>query len=544
MGTERPKYNAQKPGYAAWRQYPDEVHWADATLRRLKSWGFTTIGGWSDVARLRRSNQMDLAFIPVLHIGASSGAPWFDMWDPKVIRAMEKVAREQILPIRDDPRLMGYYTDNEMGWWNGALFKMTLEQPARSGQRRRLVQLLRARYRNNWKRLLRDFEPQGASSFAGLDRHGVLYLRPGGQGIHAVRQFLGFAARRYYSLTRQVIRKYDRRALILGDRYQSFYYPEVARACARSVDAVSTNLGAHWNDGTFLRCYLDTLHSLSGRPVMVGEFYMAAMENRSGNKNGSSGFPTVATQKERALGFRNTLSALMKLPFVIGADWFQYYDEPTFGRDDGEDYDMGLVDINDQPYAEITTAAATFAGARLRTAPPERRRDASTGIPPAPSNPMADLKPMLALKQWDRERGFVPPTSRLPVADLYACWDTDAVYLGLYAIDPVEETYYRNRKVPEVDRMEWRLRLPGRAQPIRVRLGAGREPSVPGGGVSVRSLPGGVGDTRHIAVMRVPAALLSRQRLQAGDRFSFSSTLATHARAYRVAWSGNFRLAG
>ncbi len=42
---------------------------------------------------------------------------------------------------------------------------------------------------------------------------------------------------------------------------------------------------------------------------------------------------------------------------VIGADWFQYYDEPKYGRNDGENYNMGLVDIYDQPYEEITLAA-------------------------------------------------------------------------------------------------------------------------------------------------------------------------------------------
>src|SRR5262249_30674385 len=60
MGIERPQYDAAKPGYAAWQQYDDPVSWADATLRRLRSWGFTTIGGWSDYASLRRSRQMDM----------------------------------------------------------------------------------------------------------------------------------------------------------------------------------------------------------------------------------------------------------------------------------------------------------------------------------------------------------------------------------------------------------------------------------------------------------------------------------------------------
>src|SRR5947209_3819812 len=200
MGTPREKYDPQKPGYAAWREYTNPASWAETTLSRLKSWGFTTIGGWSDYAALRRSKRMDLAFAPVLYMGRSAGAPWVDMWDPKVIPTMEAVAREQILPIRDDPRLLGYYTDNEMGWWNAALWKVTLEQKPQSGQRQRLVKLLRDRYRGNWGELLKDFDPEGAASFPQLEKGGMLYLRPGGSGIQVMRQFLSMAAQRYYQL--------------------------------------------------------------------------------------------------------------------------------------------------------------------------------------------------------------------------------------------------------------------------------------------------------------------------------------------------------
>src|SRR5947209_6074601 len=73
MGASQAKYDPLKPEYAAWREYTGPDAWADATLARLKAWGFTTIGGWSDYATLRRSPRMDLAFAPVLHLGASAG---------------------------------------------------------------------------------------------------------------------------------------------------------------------------------------------------------------------------------------------------------------------------------------------------------------------------------------------------------------------------------------------------------------------------------------------------------------------------------------
>ena len=342
-GVSPSAFDPNNPRYAARREYADANQWAEATLKRLKSWGFTTIGGWSDFQALKQSRDRDVVFAPVLHIGSTAGAPWWDMWDPKVLDRMEQVARDQILALRDDPRLIGYYSDNELGWWNAILLQMTFEQAPTSGQRHRLLELLRQTYRNDWSELLQDFEPaSGVENWQELEQHGTLFLRPGGSGTRTMRRFLALLAERYYSLVHDIIRKYDQRALILGDRYQPFYYPEVARACAPYVDAVSSNLNASWNDGTFARFYLETLHALSGKPVIIGEFYMAARENRSGNKNDRGVYPVVATQRERAAGFRNTLEALLQIPCVIGADWFQYYDEPAHGRHDGENFNFGV----------------------------------------------------------------------------------------------------------------------------------------------------------------------------------------------------------
>ena len=541
QGVSR-SFNSTNPGYAAFQYYPDSNRWAEAALQRLKSWNFTTVGGWSDYPALQPCRDADMAFIPVLAVGMTCGVPWRDMWDTNIIAQMHQIARNQILPLRDDPRLLGYYSDNEMGWWNATLFKMTLEQPPTSGQRQRLLQLLRETYHDHWSELLRDFEPESAGSFAELDRHGVLYLRPGSQGIRVYRRFLGLMAERYYSLVREIIRTYDSRGLVLGDRYQSFYYPEVARASAASVDAVSMNLNAAWNDGTFPRFYLDTLHGLTGKPIIVSEFYMAAQQNRTGDKNDSSSFPVVTTQQERAAGFRNTLMALARLPYVVGADWFQYYDEPTYGRPDGENYDFGLVDIHDQPYEPLTTAARKLDLNAIKGRPQSARPDASFGVPPAPRDPLGHFTIRLALADWDREHGFVKPASKFPVADLYVCWNSKAVYLGLYAQDIAEAEYYRDKIIPEVDRAEWIVSAGGTSQPIHVRLGPGGPPACDEPAVRIANLAGEYMSTRNIAAMELPAKLFGKTRFKPGDTIAFDSTFFTAARADQVKWEGKFTL--
>jgi hypothetical protein len=541
-GVSREDYKSRNPGYAGWQHYPDSNRWAAATLKRLNSWGFTTIGGWSDFERLKPYADSNVVFTPVLHVGSAAGAPWWDMWDPKIIERMHQIARDQILPLRDDPRVLGYYSDNEMGWWNAILFKMTLEQAPTSGQRRRTLELLRATYHNDWAELLKDFDPEGVASFQELDQRGMLYLRPDGNGLRTLRRFLSMVAERYYSLVREIIHEYDPRALVLGDRYQSFFYPEVARASARFVDAASGNLNACWSDGTFARFYLETLHALTGKPVLVSEFYMCASENRSGNKNDKGVFPVVATQRERVEGFRTTMNALLKIPYVIGADWFQFYDEPTHGRGDGENFNFGLVDIHDQPYDALTEASAALDLVTLKARLPSARPDASGGVPPAPSNPLGDFKSNLALKRWDRERGFLQPASESPVADLYVCWNRKAIYLGLYAQDIVEDAAYRNKVVPPGTRAEWIVTLAESGKTIQARIGAGANPLVDESTVRIVNLSGVNLDTRNIAAMELPAKLFGKDQFKAGDRIELASTFFAHCRGYRVEWKGNFTL--
>jgi hypothetical protein len=290
------------------------------------------------------------------------------------------------------------------------------------------------------------------------------------------------------------------------------------------------------------RFYLETLHALSGKPVLIGEFYMAAGENRSGNKNNRGVYPVVATQQERAAGFRNTLHALLRTPYVIGADWFQYHDEPTHGRYDGENFNFGLVDIHDRPYEALTATAATLGATAFRNRAPVALPDASQGAPPAPRNPLAQLEPMTALKHWDRQRGFVKPISEFPLADLYVCWDRSAVYLGLYAQDIVEDSFYRDKIVRAQDRAEWMISINQSTNTIRARIGAGMEPIVNEATLRVVNLSGVNGNVRNIACIELPARLFGKERFKPGDAMDFASVFLTHCGAYRVEWRSRIDL--
>jgi hypothetical protein len=268
---------------------------------------------------------------------------------------------------------------------------------------------------------------------------------------------------------------------------------------------------------------------------------MAAMQNRSENKNSYGGFPVVRTQVERAAATRRTLASLVQLPYIVGADWFQYFDEPRHGREDGENFNFGVVDIYNEPYEHLTTALAKLdlndLKAHLTAAP----MDASAGVPRAPRDPFANVSNYQALLNWDRQRGFVKPATDHPIADLYLCWNPRALYLGLYAIDVVEEDYYRDKSVPKVDRAQWTVRI-DRGASVVARMGAGREAILNDTSLRFASLSGFNLNVRNIALLEFPASRFGKRRLRQGDRIQLESAFLTHQEAYRVAWRGTFVL--
>lgn len=507
------------PAYAAYRYYSTgRQAWADDTVARLQSWNFNTIGAWSDAKTLRVSDAPRLKFTPILHMGSGAGAPWRDMWDPSIVKLMDDIARDQIRSFKGEKRVIGYFSDNEQGWWYGALFDW-----AWKGRftRQRLVDLLQKKY-EIWTGLTADFIPVGAADYAGLRKSGRLYLRPGGAGIRAVDEYIGMLAERYYSLCNSIIKKYDPNALYLGDRYISNFYPAVARAAGRYADVVSTNLNADWNDGTFAPFYLPSLHRLAKKPLMITEYYECAMQNRTGNKNDSSGFPVVATQAERAQGFLKQTNTLLGTPYVVGAHWFQYSDEPKNGRGDGENYNMGLVDVYNQPYEDLVEAAASL----------NFKDRSSTALAVAVTVPRVSSDVVKDLNGWPRQAAYWQPAGPSDRADAFVSWTPDAAYVAVYwNEDRFSEAFYKDGKVPEIDEPLLAINGPGWESDVRL---VDKKPKT-SGPAKIVSLRVGV---RNTAILAIPAAIFGRKSLSAGLTLRLHIVLKTRDRAYTIRWSG------
>jgi hypothetical protein len=321
---------------------------------------------------------------------------------------------------------------------------------------------------------------------------------------------------------RDALRTADPDALYLGDRLPIYYDPDAVRAMTPYVDAISVNYNVDAADGWIARYFFDGLRDLSGgKPVLITEWFYAAAENRSGNlnrtgrphadaqqrisnnRNRTGHLMTVATQAERARGAGRAARLLAAAPNAIGVHWFQYADEPPGGRADGEDYNFGLVDIDDRPYERLVAALsdsnrlAQHSVSRHEAPPPVGRNE--------PVLPRAEIDvESETLADWPKSASLLPmraAPSEVPFGDVHLAWDERGLFLATISMD-----YY----APEL--LGALAQFP-RSEAFRIALG------VDGGGgprkVEIRVIPT---DVQHTGQQETKLSFAAQVcRWQAGD---------------------------
>jgi hypothetical protein len=300
-------------------RYGSAEAWSDSTVARLRSWGFNTIGAWSDIDRF--SSRMPYTGL----LSMASGNDWFS---PDFVTHARQQAATQVAPHRDDPNLIGWFLDNELSWG-------------------------------------KDY----ASSTTKLDDYLALPAGSPGRSVaeHYVGDpggFLSALATRYYQVTTEAVRAVDRHHMVLGTRLISFLTPEqVVRAARDWLDVLSVNHydvipglveGLNNAFGPFVPvdAALTRFHELSGLPVIVTEYSFRGADAGMPN-TWPPIYLTAATQSGRADLWEHKVDQLYAAPWIVGDHWFEWADQPVGGRFDGEDDNFGLVSNSDDAYTPL-----------------------------------------------------------------------------------------------------------------------------------------------------------------------------------------------
>ncbi len=292
---------------------PDwSAKWVDLTMRRMESWGVNTVGNWSDPRLWDAHRKAYMVFLRGWGMETGyMGMP--DVYSAEFERAADKAAAEQCAPRKDDPYLLGYFIANEPPWpgRESLVVDTILEKPP-SAIQRELKKFLAA-----------------------------------GDTPERRKEFVHRAFRRFLEVINAAVRKHDPNHLNLGLRFGgSVPSPEIVEA-AKSFDVYSMNVYAYSVNPDVL----NRIAQLTGRPILIGEFHIGTP-----GRGLAAGLVQAANQEERGVAYRYYVEQAAAHPAFIGASWFQWIDQPVTGRMDGENYNIGLVDVTDRPYRELIDA--------------------------------------------------------------------------------------------------------------------------------------------------------------------------------------------
>ncbi|MBX7258818.1 MAG: hypothetical protein K1Y02_20820 [Candidatus Hydrogenedentes bacterium] len=378
VGTDHISYRGhwcEKLGYAPYNKtvqakYASEDAWAEATIQRLKDWGFNTLTAGHSASLRHRG----LPFIDFLSLGASfagsndlcprttwTGFPnvFSAEWPERCDRAVEQA----VASLKDDPWLIGYFLDNELEWFgkNGkpwGLFDEAWKKPAghdakKAWQRFLEVELREpTRFETLWGVPIASFDALAANTEPAPPR------TPEAEAI--ARRWVRLVAEKYFETCVTALRKHDANHMVLGCRFAG-YAPDVWDIAGRYCDVVSFNIypkidvdrGVRMDTYELFSKYQDAAR----RPMMVTEWSFPAFDAGLPSLHGAG--MRVDTQAQRTQCFRHFQTFLFQLPYMVGSDYFMYLDEPALGISSSfpEDSNYGLVNEQDEPYPGITGAA-------------------------------------------------------------------------------------------------------------------------------------------------------------------------------------------
>ena len=329
------------------RKYGDhwQTRWRETCYRRLQVWGFNTVGNWSQRDVLLNSPlpfvaSSRIADVPPIAGARGHWAAMFDVYDDSFPVAAAASAARAAGAYANNPLCIGYFIDNELAW-NGVT-EGVLKSPARQPARKKLIELLRDRYES-----IEHLNAAWESTFASWDTIGDVGRRCDAMQAD-LDEYLFRFAKTYFKTIADALDAVAPNQLYLGCRFSNQPEP-VVRACAAHVDVVSYNRYVQEVDcGTF------DLPADRGKPVIIGEFHFGALDR--GMFHG--GLVPVENQAQRAAAYQRYWRSVASCPVTVGAHWFQFVDEPITGRYfDGENYNIGFVDVTDTPYPALRDAA-------------------------------------------------------------------------------------------------------------------------------------------------------------------------------------------
>lgn len=336
------------------RKYgPDwQRRFADVTHSRLRSWGINTIANWSDehIYLLRRTPYVATISFDARRLEGSEGywGKFYDVFDDSFRANLSKRLEQEKGKSISDAWCIGFFVHNELAWGDETSLSLAaLASPADQPAKKVFIEDLKAKYGT-----IDKLNDAWAVKYKGWDD--ILQSRQlprnkdkwaKSRGYADLTAFYTKTAETYFATVREQVKRAAPQQLYLGCRF-AWVNDYAARAAAKYCDVVCYNRYDYGVENLALPGEID-------KPIIIGEFHFGALDRGLFHP----GLKRTANQQDRANAYSNYVRGALRNRYIVGTHWFQYKDQATTGRGDGEDYQIGFIDIADTAYPEIVEAA-------------------------------------------------------------------------------------------------------------------------------------------------------------------------------------------
>lgn len=282
----------------------------ERVIRRMEKWGINTIANWSssDIMNMNRK-----AFVTSMRTAGVEGRLMglADVYTPDFKEKLDEAMRNSVGRQKDNPWMIGFFVGNEPAW---------------IGHEERVCNIILNGVNCPIKTEL------------------TKYISIHGKSSESCKRFIWDTFEIFIQAVKEKQKKYAPHHLNLGYRFGNLdeIEEEVLLICSKAFDVLSFNSYVLEPSKEMM----DRALRITNLPMIIGEYHFGTVD-----RGMAQSLWQVDSQEERGVAYRYYTEQAYYHPGLIGTAYFQWADQDITGRrNDGENYNCGLIDVTDRPY--------------------------------------------------------------------------------------------------------------------------------------------------------------------------------------------------
>lgn len=282
----------------------------ERVIRRMEKWGINTIANWSssDIMNMNRK-----AFVTSMRTAGVEGRLMglADVYTPDFKEKLDEAMRNSVGRQKDNPWVIGFFVGNEPAW---------------IGHEERVCNIILNGVNCPIKTEL------------------TKYISIHGKSSESCKRFIWDTFEIFIQAVKEKQKKYAPHHLNLGYRFGNLdeIEEEVLLICSKAFDVLSFNSYVLEPSKEMM----DRALRITNLPMIIGEYHFGTVD-----RGMAQSLWQVDSQEERGVAYRYYTEQAYYHPGLIGTAYFQWADQDITGRrNDGENYNCGLIDVTDRPY--------------------------------------------------------------------------------------------------------------------------------------------------------------------------------------------------